>query len=81
MKINDKVIDKVAGLAKLEFEGVEKEALKKETKRLTSAARQTDLDAARPLPVGIGEVKRYEKRFSVLSPLHGWELSIDTNSN
>ena len=34
MKITDEVVDKVAGLAKLEFKGNEKEAIKKDMERI-----------------------------------------------
>lgn len=34
MKINDAIVDKVAGLAKLEFKGQDKEAIKKDMERI-----------------------------------------------
>lgn len=36
MKITDEIVDKVAGLAKLEFKGNEKEAIKKDMERILS---------------------------------------------
>lgn len=52
MKIDDKVIDKVAGLAKLEFEGVEKEALKKDMERILTfmdLLNEVDTEGVEPL--------------------------------
>lgn len=52
MEINDKIVDKVAGLAKLEFKGEEKEAIKKDMERILSfmdLLNEVDTDGIEPL--------------------------------
>ncbi len=52
MKIDDKVVDKVASLAKLQFEGAEKEAIKSDLERLLSfmdLLNEVDTDGVEPL--------------------------------
>lgn len=52
MKITDAIVDKVAGLAKLEFKGAEKEAIKKDMERILDFMDQlneVDTDGVMPL--------------------------------
>ena len=52
MKITDEIVDKVAGLAKLEFVGEEKETIKKDMERILSfmdLLNEVDTDGVEPL--------------------------------
>lgn len=52
MKIDDQIIDKVAGLAKLEFKGEEKEAIKKDMERILNfmdLLNEVDTEGVEPL--------------------------------
>ena len=52
MNINDTIVDKVAGLAKLEFKGEEKEALKKDMERILTfmdLLNEVDTEGVEPL--------------------------------
>jgi len=52
MKITDKIVDKVAGLAKLEFKGEEKVAIKKDMERILTfmdLLNEVDTDGVEPL--------------------------------
>lgn len=52
MKIDDTIVDKVAGLAKLEFVGEEKEAIKKDMERILTfmdLLNEVDTEGVEPL--------------------------------
>lgn len=52
MKIDDNIVDKVAGLAKLEFKGEEKEAIKKDMERILTfmdLLNEVDTEGVEPL--------------------------------
>ena len=52
MKIDNKIIDKVAGLSKLEFKGEEKEAIKKDMERILTfmdLLNEVDTEGVEPL--------------------------------
>jgi len=52
MKITNEIVDKVAGLAKLEFKGEEKEAIKKDMERILSfmdLLNEVDTEGVEPL--------------------------------
>jgi len=52
MKIDDNIVDKVAGLAKLEFVGEEKEAIKKDMERILTfmdLLNEVDTEGVEPL--------------------------------
>jgi aspartyl-tRNA(Asn)/glutamyl-tRNA(Gln) amidotransferase subunit C len=52
MKVDDKLVDQVATLAKLKFEGAEKEAIKSDMQRIldfVSSLEEVDTDGVKPL--------------------------------
>lgn len=52
MKIDDSIVDKVAGLSKLEFKGEEKEAIKKDMERILDfmdLLNEVDTEGVEPL--------------------------------
>lgn len=60
MEVNNELIDKLAALAKLEFEGSEKEAIKKDMQRimdLVSKLESVDTDGVEPLVYLTDEVQ------------------------
>jgi len=71
MKITNEIIDKVAGLAKLEFKGEEQEAIKKDMERILTfmdLLNEVDTEGVEPLKYvteGIMDLRKDEARIDI----------------